>query len=134
MKYDQSLGKYVYYQYDQMMADQVTGEPEAFENVIVMFASIEGVPYHKAVYQQADFLAGGTGYYACGGKLIPITWSCDSDTTPFRFTTENGEVLEMGQGNSYIAITTPGSNVTWTQAEAPVETTAETTAETAAEG
>jgi hypothetical protein len=52
----------------------------------------------------ADFVAGGTGYYACGGKLIPLTWTCDGEDQPFRFFTESGEPLAFGVGNTYIAI------------------------------
>lgn len=126
MEYDPQLGKYVYYQYNKMMADQITGETEAFENVLVMFANMEGVQHHGTIYQKADFLAGGQGYFACGGKLIPITWTCDSEDSPFRFFTADGQELKMGQGNSYIAVAHPDSTVTWeAYTPAPVETTAE---------
>lgn len=113
MEYDTELGKYVYYQYDKKMVDQITEETEAFENVIVMFAGMEGVKYSGATYQKADFLAGGEGYFACGGKIVPITWSCDSETSPFRFMTADGGQLDLGRGNTYIAICSPESQVTW---------------------
>ena len=73
--------------------------------------------------------AGGSGYYANGGKIIPITWSCDGDSEPFRFFHEDGTPLDIGVGNTYIAVAPTGSPVTWSAAEAPAETTAETTAE-----
>ena len=31
--------------------------------------------------------------YACGGKIIPITWTCSGDKEPFRFFTENGDLV-----------------------------------------
>ena len=125
MEYDAALGKYVYYQYGKMMADQITEEVEAFENVVVMFADIT----MNNIYQVADFVSGGTGYYACGGKIIPINWTCESEDSPFRFFTADGEPLSFGQGNTYIAITQPDSKVVWEAAEpVPAETTAETTA------
>lgn len=113
MEYDQELGKYVYYQYDKKMVDQITEETEAFENVLVMFTQLEGVKGSGAIYQKANFLAGGNGYYACGGKIIPIKWTCDSNDAPFRFFTEDGAELLMGQGNSYIAVAGTDSVVTW---------------------
>ena len=124
MVYDAGLGKYVYYQYGQMMADQITGETEAFENVVIMLTDIT----MNGIYHTADFVSGGTGYYACGGKLIPITWTCENEDAPFRFFTEDGEVLNMGMGNSYIAICSPDSPVVWGSAEeaAPAETEAVT--------
>ena len=109
MVYDESLGKYVFNQYGEAMADLNTGEPEAFRNVIVMYASISNV----GLYHVADYDAGGTGYFACGGRIIPISWLCGGDKEPFRFFTESGEPLELGRGNTYIAICTPESPVVY---------------------
>ena len=44
----------------------------------------------------------GTGYYACDGELIAIKWSRKSATSPFVFTTEDGEELTLAEGKSYI--------------------------------
>lgn len=110
MVYDPALGKYVYNQYGQSMVDGATGEPEAFKNVVILLADMEFV---LGGYHQADFITGGEGYFACGGKLIPIHWSADSDEGPLRFTTQDGEPLLMNVGNSYIAIAAVGSPVTW---------------------
>jgi len=110
--------------------------------VIIMQAMIS----HNGIYHSADFVAGGTGYYANGGKLIPIVWACDDEDSAFRFMTNDAQDLEMGVGNTYIAIVTPESPVTWEALEpelpAPVDETAayaeaaaaeETVSETGAE-
>ena len=129
MIYDAALGKYTYNQYGKLMQDQITDEVEAFENVVVMCGTVTT----NGIYQVADFVSGGTGYYACGGYIIPITWTCESETSPFRFFTEDGQPLSFGQGNTYIAITQTGSSIVWEDLEpAPAETTAETSAETTA--
>ena len=107
--YNEELGKYVWNQYGKEMKDQITDELEAFTNVIIMQADIT----HNGIYHAVDFVAGGLGYYANGGKLIPITWTCDDEDSAFRFMTEDGASLEMGVGNTYIAIVTPESPVTW---------------------
>lgn len=109
MRYDDALGKYVYHQFGMEMRDQITDEVEAFQNVVIMHTNIS----MDGIYQVADFNAGGTGYYACGGKLIPITWTCAGDDAPFCFFHEDGTPLEFGQGNTYIAICAPESEVTW---------------------
>lgn len=120
MVYDESTGKYAFNQYGQVMTDLKTKEVEAFRNVIVMYADITTT----GIYHIADFSAGGTGYFACGGKLIPITWSCAGDKEPFRFFTESGEPLELGRGNTYMAICTPESPVVCEgMPEQPAETT-----------
>lgn len=110
MVYDPEVEKYIYHQYAQMMVDGLTGEPETFQNVIIMLTDIYMNQYG---YHEARFLEGGTGYFACGGKLIPITWSCEAQDQPFRFFTEDGEPLDLQVGNTYIAIAPKESPVTW---------------------
>lgn len=114
--YNAEMDKYIWNQYGKEMRDQITEKLEAFTNVIVMFANIT----NDGLYHAADFVAGGTGYYANGGKLIPIVWACDDEDSAFRFMTNDAEMLEMGVGNTYIAIVTPESPVTWEAAEPPV--------------
>lgn len=109
MVYDAELGKYVWNQYNKEMTDQITGEKEAFTNVIIMDTTIS----HKDIYHTADFLAGGTGYYANGGQIVPISWTCDADTEPFRFFAADGSELSLGVGNTYIAVAPTGSPVSW---------------------
>lgn len=114
MKYDTETGKYTYWQYGSAMADGITGETEQFRNVVIMYTSI-GM---NGIYHEADFVAGGTGYFACGGKIIPMYWTCENEEAPFCFFTENGEPLSFGQGNSYFAICTSESPVTYGSATA----------------
>lgn len=109
MIYNADFGRYVFNQYGKEMHDLISNEYEAFVNVIIMRANLSS----SGIYQVADFVAGGEGYYACGGKIIPIKWSCDSEDSPFRFTTVDGEQLNLGRGNSYIAIVGTDSPVTW---------------------
>lgn len=107
MVYNKDLGKYVYNQYDKEMVDGATGEPEAFNNVIVMLAKITT----NSIYHVADFTAGGEGYFACGGKVVPIYWLAESDTSPFQFFTMDGVPLNLNRGNTYIAVAPTGSPV-----------------------
>ncbi len=124
-EYDASVDKYVWNQYGKVMTDQITGETEAFTNVIIMQASIT----NEGIYHHADFLAGGTGWYANGGKLIPIVWGCADEDSAFHFLTNDAQPLQLGAGNTYIAIVTPDSPVSY-EAVAPAETVpAETTAD-----
>lgn len=109
MIYDESLGKYVYNQYGKAMVVGDTEDPECFTNVIIMLADIT----RGDVYYTANFTNGGTGYYANGGKIIPITWGCDGEESPFWFKTVDGADLELGVGNTYIAIAPQDSPVTY---------------------
>ena len=107
MVYDESLGKYVYNQYGKVMVVGDTEDPECFTNVIIMLADIT----RGDVYYTANFTNGGTGYYANGGKIIPITWGCDGEESPFWFKTVDGQDLELGVGNTYMAIAPQASEV-----------------------
>lgn len=109
MVYDESLGKYVYNQYGKAMVVGDTEDPECFTNVIIMLADIT----RGDVYYTANFTNGGTGYYANGGKIIPITWGCDGEESPFWFKTVDGADLELGVGNTYMAIAPQDSPVTY---------------------
>ncbi len=109
MVYDESLGKYVYNQYGKVMVVGDTEDPECFTNVIIMLADIT----RGDVYYTANFTNGGTGYYANGGKIIPITWGCDGEESPFWFKTADGQDLELGVGNTYMAIAPQDSPVTY---------------------
>lgn len=109
MVYDESLGKYVYNQYGKVMVVGDTEDPECFTNVIIMLADIT----RGDVYYTANFTNGGTGYYANGGKIIPITWGCDGEESPFWFKTVDGANLELGVGNTYMAIAPQDSPVTY---------------------
>lgn len=109
MVYDAELGKYVWNQYNKEMVDQITGEKEAFTNVLILDTAIT----NNGIYHAADFLAGGTGYYACGGQIAPITFTCEGDTEPLRFWNADGSELLLGVGNTYIAVAPNGSPVTW---------------------
>ena len=109
MVYDWELGKYVWNQYNKEMTDQISGEKEAFTNVIIMDTTIT----NKGIYHAADFLAGGTGYYANGGQIVPITWTCEDESEAFRFWNTDGSELLLGVGNTYIAVAPTRSPVTW---------------------
>lgn len=130
MVYDDTIGKYVYNQYGQEMTDQITGEKEVFKNILILQADV----YENYIYQEANFHVGGTGYYACNGQIIPVTWEPADENnvvSPFRFKTLDGEQLDINVGNSYIAILGYANPVTWTEAT-PAETVPETIAETTA--
>ena len=109
MVYDSSLGKYVYNQYDQAKVLGDTQHPETITKVIVLLADIST----DGIYYTANFEAGGQGYYANGGKIIPITWGADDAESPFWFKTMDGEPLELGVGNTYMAIAPVNSPVSY---------------------
>ena len=109
MDYDAEKGAYLFQQFNRTMHDGGLGENIYFENVIVMLCTVE----NESVYHVADLVGSGEGYFACGGKIIPIKWSHDSLDEPIRFTLTDGTPLELGVGSSYIAIAPLTSTVEW---------------------
>ncbi len=110
MVYDAELGRYVYHQYDQAMADADNNAAEAFENVIILLGQDT---QQSSGFHIFDFLSGGEGYFACGGKIIPIQWSCAGADQPWIYTTLDGEPLELGVGSTYIAIAPLESDIVY---------------------
>lgn len=109
MHYDENRGAYQFYQYGNPVYDAAEKQDILFENVIVMLCTVE----NQGIYHVADLLGSGEGWFACGGKIIPIRWSHDSLEEPIRFTLADGTPLELGVGSSYIAIAPLTSTVEW---------------------
>lgn len=71
-QYDEASRKYLMTEYDRAMTDGNTGEQLAVRNVLVFFTS-----YRREYAGSSTLLAdmsGGSGYYACDGKIVDITW------------------------------------------------------------
>lgn len=104
MTYDAEAGCYYGMQHwkskSEPFADANTGEKVPFENVIILYAKTTTDGYRMF----ADLEGTGTGYYACGGKLVPIIWSRSGATAPFVYTLEDGTPLTLGMGKSYVAV------------------------------
>ncbi len=109
MNYDEQSGLYLFSQYNKQMVDGNTSEPIGFKNVFVIMAEVT----NQNVYHVADLDGSGDGYYACGGKLIPIKWNREDPNAPFRFTLTDGTPLQQGIGSSYVAIAPLTSKITW---------------------
>ena len=109
MKYDAESGKYIYWQYGKEMIDENSGEPEGFENVIVIRTDVK----NDGVYHVANMYGSGDGYYACNGQIVPIKWTHENETDPFTFTLTDGTPLYQGVGSTYVAVVPSDSPVNY---------------------
>lgn len=107
MRYDSDRGDYLFCQYGSPVFDSARQQYIYFENVIVLLAKVT----NQGVYHVADLNASGDGYFACGGKIIPIKWSHEKENDPILLTLTDGTPLELGVGKSYIAIAPLASRV-----------------------
>lgn len=105
MNYNEATGKYEYFQYGSTMVDGKTDEVISFRNVFTLFADT----HSEGVYHVANLLGSGDGYYACGGKIVPIKWHHANPDDPFTYTLTDGTPLVQGVGSSYVGIIPTGS-------------------------
>jgi len=109
MNYNQSTGEYEYFQYGSTMIDGNTNDVISFRNVFTLYADT----HNESVYHVADLLGSGDGYYACGGKIIPIKWHHENPDDPFTYTLADGTPLAQGVGRSFVGIIPTGSAFTY---------------------
>lgn len=108
LTYQPEDGKYTMKQYGLTYRDGISGSTVEFENVLILKADVglqSGSDYRISV----DLVDSGKGWYACGGKLVPITWERDSSLSPIRYYLEDGTPLTMGVGTTYAAVIKNGS-------------------------
>jgi len=82
-------------------------------NVLVLCTDVNLIKGDTAGRLTVRLTGSGSGYFACGGQYIPITWSKESPTAPFHFSTANGQPLTLGVGKSYINIVDNSTAVTF---------------------
>ena len=102
-QYDPESGKYLVEQYGKEFVDGNTGEQIAVTNVLVLKTRCAAIPGDNAGRITVD-LVEGEGWFACGGKIIPIHWSKDGVNSPIVYSTVDGEALTLGVGTSYVNI------------------------------
>lgn len=110
-RYDADSGLYLAEQGKTPYIDGNTGAQIAVTNVLVLRTDItdSGDSYgHMGVT-----LSGGEGWFACGGKIVPIAWQKDGPAAPLIYALEDGSPLLLGRGKSYVNIVGLGRPVSW---------------------
>ena len=115
--YDPETGAYLVEQHidkhDLPYVDGSDGTQVSVTNVLVLKTDVNPIKGDSAGRQTVRLTGSGSGYFACGGVYVPITWSKESATAPFRFTAADGQPLTLGTGTSYIILVDDGSTVTF---------------------
>ena len=100
-RYDGDAGLYLVEEYGQPYIDGNDGSQVGVTNLLVLQAPSTVVD--NAGRLEVD-LSGGDGWYACGGRLIPITWTKGGAAEQLRYFTQDGQPLSLGAGKSYVCI------------------------------
>ena len=111
-RYDAALGKYLVEEYGEAYIDGNTQEQVAVTNVLVLKTACSLIPGDDAGRITVDLSSGGEGWFACGGKIIPIQWNKDGVDGQLAYTTQTGELLTLGAGTSYVNIIPLGNEIT----------------------
>lgn len=101
--YDAASGKYLVEEYGSAYIDGNTGEQVSVTNVLILKTACKLIPGDDAGRITVD-LTEGEGWFACGGKIIPIYWSKNDINSQLVYATRSGEPLTLGAGNSYVNI------------------------------
>lgn len=110
--YDAQSGLYMVEEYGKPYVDGNTGEQVGVTNVITLKTRCANIPGDDKGRITVDLTSGGTGYFACGGKMIDIRWSKADRNSPFCYTNLNGNPITLGQGSSYVNIVPLDCSVT----------------------
>ncbi len=101
--YDESSGKYLVDEFGKAYVDGNNGQQVSVTNVFVLETECNKIPGDDAGRLTVD-LTEGDGWYACGGKIIPIKWSKDGVNSQIVYSTIEGKPLTVQAGTSYVNI------------------------------
>lgn len=108
--YDSAAGHYTVEEYGSAYIDGNTGEQVAVTNVLALRAkTADSGDHYNHMYVTLDE---GDGWFACGGKIIPITWKKGGHSDPLTLCTQDGEPLQLGVGKTYVNVIPSTSSVT----------------------
>lgn len=99
--YNETTGLYDVYAYGDPYMDESTDTQVAVTNVVIIPTEQTALGYDGL--QRFD-LSEGTGYFACGGKYVPIRWQKGEDEDPLKLFNSDGSDLQLGVGKTYICI------------------------------
>ena len=100
-RYDTASKTYKVEQYGQAFIDGNDGSQITTTNVLVLQTNYTAMD--DGYYSDVK-LTSGSGYFACGGKMIPITWEKGDHYNQVRYYTQDGQPLTLGVGKSFVCI------------------------------
>ena len=108
-RYDRDTGLYLAEEYGEAYIDGNDGSQVAVTNLLALQTTYTVVDNAGRV--KVD-LSSGKGWFACGGKMIPITWEKGGADRQLRYFTEDGQPLALGRGVSYVCVIPTSQTVT----------------------
>lgn len=108
-RYDAASKTYKVEQYGDAFIDGNDGSQISTTNVLILQTNYTAMD--DGYYSDVK-LTSGSGYFACGGKMIPITWEKGDHYDQVRYYTQDGQPLTLGVGKSFVCIVPTSQPVT----------------------
>lgn len=99
--YDEANKLYLVEEFGEAFIDGNDNTQVSVTNVIVLQTACSVMDDYGRIQVS---LSSGRGYFACGGKMIPITWEKGAAADQLRYYTEDGQPLTLGRGRSFVCI------------------------------
>ncbi len=109
--YDEATGRYFVEEYGAPLVDGNNGQQVAVTNVVVIRASCKAIDDYGRMRVDLSGYS-GDGWFACGGKMVPITWEKKGLNDPLTYALEDGAPVTFGQGSSYVNIIPLSNEIT----------------------
>lgn len=109
LRYNEETTTYDRYFNGNKAVDYKTKEVVSYDNIIVTLVGYSMTSDNY--YWNLNNTGSGSGYYLTNGYSIPIKWSKSSRNAKTKYTLENGEELEVSDGNTLIALFIQGKSL-----------------------
>lgn len=110
-KYDNNTGSYARFIGDKKFVDAADNSQLMVQNVIIQETSVK----HYDDYQhhiELGMVGSGKATFYINGKMINGTWTKESDTLATVYKDENGEVIRLSEGNTFVQMVTASVAIT----------------------
>jgi len=101
-EYDEGTKTYLRFQFDEPHMDAEYNEQIRVKNVFVLQMKTAPVKNNSLHLIEIDTTGSGSGYYACEGKYIPITWKKPKISSPISFYLDDGSELKVAPGQTFV--------------------------------
>jgi len=103
-QYDGDRGEYLVSEFGEPFVDMNNDQQVSVTNVIVIKTACKMIAGDDKGRITVDLTSGGEGWYACGGKYVPISWTKEFPDGQLRYFDDSGAPLTLKAGKSYVCI------------------------------
>lgn len=101
--YNEDTGKYAVEEYGSPYIDGNTGAQVEVTNLVIIKTACRNTG-DSLGHITVDLSSGGSGYFACGGKITELTWSKQAPSGQFHYTDAHGDPIVFGTGTTYVCV------------------------------